>query len=225
MGDSTSLRPGAPSVVVGIAADSYATTVTSGVVSALGQDLMVVDPCGGERRALRNVIQTDAGTVDGTSGGALVDATGSVVGISTSIASDSGLVAYAIPVNIAKPIMEQAVELRPLSRPWMGITYTALDPGIAQAHGLAIDHGAWLRASADGSLPGVIPGGPADLAGLMEGDVLTAIDDQRIDSAHTLDDILSQYRPESQDPIEVSVLRDGSLLELPLTLGTRSEPS
>jgi serine protease Do len=128
-------------------------------------------------------------------------------------------------VNIAKPIMEQAIEQRPLTRPWMGITYTALDAAVAKANGLAIDHGAWLRSSADGSLPAVVPGGPADTAGLLEDDVLTAIGDQRIDSAHTLDDILSQYRPESQDPIEVSVFREGAPLELSLTLGTRSEPS
>jgi S1-C subfamily serine protease len=121
--------------------------------------------------------------------------------------------------------MEQAVEGMPLSRPWMGITYTALDAGIASAHDLAIDHGVWLRGSADGSLPAVVPGGPADMAGLQEGDVLTAIDDQRIDSTHPLDDILAQYRPESQDPILVSVFRDGAPLQLPLTLGTRSEPS
>lgn len=225
IGDSTSLRTGALSLVVGTSADGSATTIASGVVSAVGQDLLVMDPCGDERRALRNVIQTDARIAGGSSGGALVDTTGAVVGISTSIAGDTGLVAYAIPVNIAKPLMEQAIERKPLSRPWMGITYTALDARISAANGLAIDHGAWLRGSADGSLPAVVPGGPADLAGLQEGDVLTAIDDQRIDSAHTLDEILSQYRPESQDPIEVSVFRDGAPLELSLVLGTRSEPS
>jgi S1-C subfamily serine protease len=225
IGDSASLRPGALSLVIGTSADDHATTVASGIVSAMGRDLLVTDPCGGERRALRNVIQTDAHVTVGSSGGALVDTTGAVVGISTSIAGDTGLVAYAIPVNIAKPIMEQAIEEKPLTRPWMGITYTALDAAIANANGLAIDHGAWLRGSADGSLPAVVPGGPADLAGLQEGDVLTAIGDQRIDSAHTLDDILSQYRPESQDPIEVSVFRDGAPLELSLILGTRSEPS
>lgn len=226
LGDSTSLRPGQPSMLVGSDADDYATTVSGGVVSALGRDLVVTDRCaGGERRALRNVIETDVSVPDGSSGGALVDATGSVVGISTSIAGDPGVVAYAIPVNIAKPIMEQAIEDKPLSRPWMGITYTALNASIADAHDLVIDHGAWLRDSVDGGLPAVVPGGPADLAGLQEGDVLTAIDDQRIDSAHSLDDILSQYRPESQDPVMVSVFRDGAPIELPLTLGTRSEPS
>jgi len=67
----------------------------------------------------------------------------------------------------------------------------------------------------------VVAGGPADAAGLREGDILTAIDDQRIDSAHSLDEILSQYRPEDLDPIEVSVLRDGEPVDRVLTLGIR----
>jgi serine protease Do len=226
IGDSASLRPGQLSMVIGSSIESLTPSVSSGVVSALGRDLLVTDPCDqGERRALRNVIQTDARVADGSSGGALVNGAGAVVGISVAISADAGDASFAIPINIAKPIMEQAIDGKPLSRPWMGITYTALSPSIAQAHGLSIDHGAWLRDSADGTLPAVVPGGPADLAGLQEGDVVTAIDDQRIDASHSLDDILSQYRPEDQDPIEVWVLRDGTPVELPLTLGTRSEGS
>jgi S1-C subfamily serine protease len=226
IGDSTSLRPGQMSVVVGSSADTDPGSVTAGLVRALGRDLVVADPCAeGGRRALRNVIQMDATVADRSTGGALLDATGSVIGINTAVVGETGQAAYAIPVNIAKPIMEQATEGKPISRPWMGITYTALNRDIAATHGLAIDHGAWLRGSQDGTVPAVVPGGPADIAGLQEGDVLTAIDDQRIDSAHPLDDILSQYRPESQDPVVVSVLRDGAPMELPLMLGSRSEPT
>ncbi len=224
IGDSTSLRLGQMSLVFGTSSDSLETTVAGGVVSALGQDLLVADPClDGEQRALRNVIQTDAQS-DGGSGGALVDAAGAVVGISTIVAGVDDAT-FAIPINIAKPIMEQAVVGKPLSRPWMGITYTALNPAIASAHGLPIDHGAWLRASTDGSLPAVVPDGPADHAGLQDGDILTAVDDQRIDSSHSLDDILSQYRPEDQDPVEISVLRGGTPLDKVLTLGIRTSGS
>jgi S1-C subfamily serine protease len=224
IGDSSSLRPGQPSVMVSTAADTLATTASGGLVSALGRDLLVADPClADEPRAIRNVIQTASLGGDPTSGGALVDAAGRVVGIGTAVTGEAEDASFAIPINIAKPIMEQAVEDKPISRPWMGITYTALTADVAQAHGLSIDHGAWIRGSADGSLPAVIPGGPGDVAGLQEGDILTAIDDQRIDSAHNLDDILSQYRPESQDPIDVWVYRDGTPIELALTLGSRSE--
>jgi len=223
LGDSASLRPGQLSLIIGSSPVSLETTVTDGVVRALGRDLVVADPCrDGRARTLRNVIQTDA-QVDGDgSGGALVDVGGAVVGISTRVVGVDDA-SFAIPINIAKPIMEQAIDGKPLTRPWMGITYTALSPAIAEAHGLAIDHGAWLRDSPDGSLPAVVPGGPAAQAGLQAGDVLTAIDDQRIDSAHTLDDILSQYRPEDQDPLEISVLRAGTPIDRVLTLGIRGD--
>lgn len=222
IGDSGSLRTGQASVVLGASAERPGPTAASGVVSALGRDLVVADPClDGARRAIRNVIQTDVRSDQWTPGGALVNAAGAVVGISTFDAGGPDAVSFAIPINIAKPIMEQAVEGKPLTRPWMGITYTALTPDIAARFGLPIDHGAWLRSSTDGSLPAVVAGGPADAAGLREGDILTAIDDQRIDSAHSLDEILSQYRPEDLDPIEVSVLRDGEPVDRVLTLGIR----
>lgn len=222
IGDSATVRPGQMSVVVATSATGPEPIATSGVVSALGQDLVVADPClDGQRRAIRNVIQTDGRFDDVIAGGALVDGAGAVVGIGTFVPGDIDTASFAIPINLAKPIMEQAVEGKPLSRPYMGITYTTLDAQIAKAHDLTIDHGAWLRGSPDGTLPAVVPGGPADQAGLREGDILTAIDDQRIDASHSLDEILSQYRPEDQDPIEVSVLRGGTPVDRVLTLGIR----
>jgi S1-C subfamily serine protease len=222
IGDSATLRSGQLSMAVGASGDSLTSTVTSGVISALGRDLLTSDPCAGDApRSLRNLIQTDADVSDAGSGGALINALGDVVGINTSVAGAPAGANFAIPIDIAKPIMEQAAGGMPLSRPWMGITYTALTPAIAGANGLSIDHGAWLRGSADGSIPAVLPDSPADRAHLQEGDILTAIDDQRIDSAHPLDDILAQYRPEDQDPITVALLRDGTPTTVTLVLGSR----
>jgi serine protease Do len=222
IGDSASLRPGQLTMAIGSTGDSLTTTVTSGVISALGRDLLTVDPCNGNTpRSLRNVIQTDAAVSGTSSGGALINAVGDVVGINTSVSGAPDGANFAIPIDIAKPIMEQATENKPLTRPWMGITYTALNPGIARANDLPVDYGVWLRGSSDGSVPAVIPGSPADLAHLQDGDILTAIDDQRIDAAHPLDDILAEYRPEDQDPITVAVLRDGTPTSVMLTLGTR----
>lgn len=225
IGDPGSLKPGQLSMVIGTAWGSMSTSVTSGVVSALGQDLRVEDPCTGTTDlSLRNLIQTDARVDADDAGGALIIATGEVVGITTAVPGlDEG--GYAIPISIARPIMEQALKGMQLTRPWMGISYVALNASIAQANGLPIDHGAWLRPSADGSVPAVVPDSPAALAGLRDGDVLTAIDDQRIDSRHPLDEILAQYQPADQDPVNVSLLRDGVPQEVLLTLGVRPDPT
>ena len=221
IGDSAALKPGQISLAIGSALGTLSTSVTSGVVSALGRDLMVDDPCGTlAPRALRNLIQTDAAINPGNSGGALVDSTGDVIGINTAVAEGGQGIGFAIPINIAKPIMQQAIDDLPLTRPFIGIRFVPLNAGLAQQMGLPIDHGALIQAAADGSAPGVLPGSPAAAAGLQAGDIITAIDDQRIDSTHPLDDILAQYRPASQDQLVISVLRGGTPLQLTLTLAS-----
>ena len=221
IGDSAALKPGQIALAIGSALGTLSTSVTSGVVSALGRDLVVDDPCGTlAPRALRDLIQTDAAINPGNSGGALVDSTGDVIGINTAVAEGGQGIGFAIPINIAKPIMQQAIDELPLTRPFIGIRFVPLNAGLAQQLGLPIDHGALIQGSADGTVPAVQPGSPGDTAGLQAGDIITAIDDQRIDSAHPLDDILAQYRPASQDPLMISVLRDGTPLQLTLVLGT-----
>lgn len=222
VGDSSALRPGQISLAIGSSLGTLTTSVTSGVVSALGRDVVVDDACGGgASRSLRNLIQTDAAINPGNSGGALIDSSGELIGINTAVAGGAQGIGFAIPINIAKPIMEQAVAGKPLTRPWLGITFVPLNAGIAQERGLPIDHGVLVAASPDGTQPGVIPGSPAEAAGIQDGDIITAIDDQRIDSSHPLDDILAQYRPAAQDPLAISILRDGAPVTVKLFLGTR----
>jgi S1-C subfamily serine protease len=226
IGDSEALKPGQLSLAIGSSLGTLTTSVTSGVISALGRDVVVDDACGsGRSRSLRNLIQTDAAINPGNSGGALVNSTGDVIGINTAVAGGAQGIGFAIPINIAKPIMEQAIDGKALTRPWIGITFLPINAGVAQERGLPIDHGVLVQGSADGSQPGVIPGSPAEAAGIQEGDIITAIDDQRIDSQHPLDDILAQYRPEGQDPIVVSILRQGTPGELTLYLATRDASS
>ncbi len=151
--------------------------------------------------------------------------TGDVIGINTAVAGGAQGIGFAIPINIAKPIMQQAIDGKALTRPWIGITFVPINAGVAQEQGLPIDHGVLVQGSADGSQPGVIPDSPAATAGIQEGDIITAIDDQRIDSQHPLDDILAEYKPEGHDPIVVSILRNGTPGELVLYLATRDASS
>jgi serine protease Do len=168
---------------------------------------------------LRNLIQTDAPINPGNSGGPLVDAAGTVVGVSTAFAEGGQGIFFAIPINIAKPIMRQASAGEALNRPYIGISYVPLNRNIADENDLPIDYGAWIDPeTGDGSDP-VKPNGPAAAAGVKAGDIVTAIDGQRIDAALGLDDILSLYEP--GDRLTLSVLRGGETLQLGLTLGTR----
>ena len=121
--------------------------MTTGVVSAIGRRIDVADVCSGtgQLESLRDLIQTDAAINPGNSGGALVDVDGTLIGINTAIAGDAQGIGFAIPINLARPIMQQAVEGEALSRPWMGIWYTALTPVVQDQRGLLLGYGALVE--------------------------------------------------------------------------------
>lgn len=217
VGDSSTLQPGQRVIAVGSPLGTYTNSVTSGIVSALGRTIVAQGP-EGCNDVLRNLIQTDAAINLGNSGGALA-AGAEVIGINTALATRAEGIGFAIPINIAKPIMAQALQGQPLARPYIGIRYVPLDPQVAGQRNLSIDFGALITPSPDGSEPGVVPGGPGDAAGLKNGDVVTAIDGTRIDTGNPLDDLLAVHSP--GDTITLEVVRSGRTLTLSVTLGTR----
>ncbi|MGH2407990.1 MAG: trypsin-like peptidase domain-containing protein [Candidatus Limnocylindrales bacterium] len=218
IGDSTALKAGQLAVAIGSPLGSFENSVTAGVVSALGREITVPDIQTGQPRQIRNLIQTDAAINPGNSGGALVDSLGQVIGINTAVAGSAEGIGFAIPIEIAKPIMRQALAGQQLSRPYLGIVYTAVTPTVMRQANLPIDYGAWISASGTGS-PSVVPGAPADKAGVKDGDIVTAIGGQRIDDAHSLEDVLVRYSP--GDEVTLSILRAGATIELKVTLATR----
>jgi serine protease Do len=220
LGDSSALKPGQLSIAIGSPLGTFTNSVTSGVVSAMGRDIVVTDECGtGAQKALRNLIQTDAAINPGNSGGALVDSSGAVIGINSATAGNAQGIGFAIPINIAKPIMQQAVEGLPLTRPWIGVYYVVITPALKTTESLPIDYGVLVKAQQGSADPSVIANSPAARAGVQDGDIITAINDQRIDATHTLDDTLTQFSP--GDELTVTVLRKGETKELTLKLGTR----
>jgi S1-C subfamily serine protease len=218
IGDSSGIKPGQLAIAIGSPLGTFTNSVTSGVISALGRDVPVTDPITGRNETLHNMIQTDAAINPGNSGGPLVDAAGTVIGINTALAGGAQGIGFAIPINIAKPIMAQALAGQPLARPWMGLYYVPVNLSVQASNQLPIDYGAWVSAPQTGD-PAIVAGSPAETAGVQEGDIITAIDGRRIDGSNSLDDVLSQYKP--GDMITLTVLRSGQTLQLPLTLGTR----
>jgi S1-C subfamily serine protease len=220
LGNSGTLQVGQHAIAIGSPLGTFTNSVTTGVVSALGRQIDVDDVCSsGGREALRNLIQTDAAINPGNSGGALVDASGALIGINTAIAGDAQGIGFAIPVNLARPIMQQAIEGESLSRPWMGIYYTELTPVLQNQRDLILGYGALVEPPQDQSAAAVFPGSPADEAGLRSGDIITHVDATKVDGDNPLEEILTQYRP--LQTVALRVLRGNDLLDLELTLGTR----
>jgi S1-C subfamily serine protease len=216
IGESNALKVGQLVVAIGSPLGTYSNSVTSGIVSAKGRSITTDG-----NQNLNNLIQTDAAINPGNSGGPLLDAGGNVVGINTAIAADSNGIGFAIPIDIARPIMEQAVAGKKLERPYMGVVYRTIDRQLATADKLPVNDGALVvqGGSGNSSSPAVVPGSPADKAGIKVGDIIAKVNGQAIDGTHPLDATLSEYSP--GDTISVDLLRNGQTVTVQLTLGTR----
>jgi len=213
IGASDGLKIGQLVVAIGSPLGTYSFSVTSGIVSGKGRDIAVD---GGTR--INNLIQTDAAINPGNSGGPLADASGAVVGINTAVATDSSGIGFAIPIDIAKPIMEQALSGEALTRPWIGIRFTSINLRVKEEQGLTVDNGALVTTSGGGG-SAVQADSPAEDAGLLDGDIILSLNGIRIDQEHPLDAVLVQFAPEEK--VVLDVLRDGASVKVTLTLGTR----
>jgi S1-C subfamily serine protease len=221
MGNSGTLKVGQRAIAIGSPLGTFTNSVTTGVVSAMGRRIDVTDDCSrtGQIESLRDLIQTDAAINPGNSGGALVDVDGALIGINTAIAGDAQGIGFAIPINLARPIMQQAVEGESLSRPWMGIWYTALTPVIQDQRSLLLGYGALIEPPEELAGSAVFEGSPADLAGLRDGDIITHVDGTKVDGDNPLDEILTQYRP--REKVTLRILRGEEVIDLQMELGTR----
>jgi serine protease Do len=170
LGDSAMLSIGDWVVAVGNSL-GMGTSATQGIVSALEVSLAA-----SPGQTLLGLIQTDAAINPGNSGGPLVNLSGEVVGINSIKIAEVGVegMGYAISINEAMPIIQQLIQTGYVVRPWLGIGAGTVDQTVAMSYGLAVDKGVLVAS--------VVEGSPASQAGLMAGDVITALDGQEIDN-------------------------------------------
>jgi serine protease Do len=217
VGSSASLEPGQLAIAIGNPLARFENTVTTGVISGLGRQIRAGDPAQTTSEQLNNLIQTDAAINPGNSGGPLLDSAGQVIGINTAVSQDAQGIGFAIPIDVAKPIMQLAVEGKPLVRPWIGVYYQPVTKQLAKDRSLPIDYGVLIDSSAPGAAA-VFPGSPADGAGLKAGDIITAVDGARVDADHDLATRILPHQP--GDKVTVTVVSGGSTRDVGVTLGT-----
>ena len=219
LGDSSDIRIGQLAIAVGNPLGDFPGSVTTGIVSGLDRTIQVADQQSGGATTLRHLIQTDAAINPGNSGGVLVDGDGQVIGINTAASGDATGIGFALPIDLAKPIIEQVLAGEPIERPWIGIRYEELDAQVAEDNDLAVSEGAWIDAGTQDGAQAILANSPAKEAGLKAGDIITAIGDQAVDREHPLDLLLLQHNP--GDTVELTVLRAEVTITVDLTLGTR----
>lgn len=211
LGDSNDTQIGQWVVAIGNALGEFQNTVTVGVISAKDRQITAGGATGAER--LEGLIQTDAAINPGNSGGPLVNLKGQVIGINTAKAEAQGI-GFAIPINIAKTAIDSVKKTGRVVRPMLGIRYLPITKEIARLENLSVDSGALIARSAGGAA--IIAGGPADKAGLQEGDIITAVNNEEITELRSLARLLQQYQV--GDQITLKYIRKGETKEVKVAL-------
>lgn len=207
LGDSDKLRPGDWTIAIGNPF-SLTSSVTAGIVSALNRQVS-------GRDALQSFIQTDAAINPGNSGGALVNLDGELIGINTMIYTRSGGymgIGFAIPINMAKRIMEDLICYGFVQRGWIGVSIQDIDPATREAMELGQIRGVLVS--------DVHKNQPAERAGVKRGDIITGIDGKNIIETNQLRIIIASLRPGMKVPL--TVMRNGKQIEFKLSIGSRN---
>ena len=216
MGASSSVQIGEPVVVVG-APLGLAGSVTSGIVSALGRTIQVPAD-NGTTAVLLSAVQTDAAINPGNSGGALTDCSGSLIGVPTASAtvineagqSSVGSVGlgFAIPVDVAKAVSDELIATGSVTHSYLGLEVIEVPPSLEE------------QSSSSGGLyvSAVDPGGPASIAGLQPGDIITAVDGVEVTDADQLAALTLERKP--GETVTITYQRSGTSSQATIALGT-----
>lgn len=228
LGDSSKVEVGQRAVAIGNPF-GLRSSMTSGIISQKGRTLRTQ---GGF--STPNVLQTDAAINPGNSGGPLMNIRGEVIGVNTAIESNTGVfsgVGFAIPSNTVKRVVPSLIQKGNYQHPWIGVRGLDVNQDIAEEMSLENSTGFMVME--------VVEGGPADRAGLqgatrnatidgaeveVGGDVITAINGQKM---RGISDVLLFLSREAEvgETVELTVVRDGEKMKVPLTLGSRAEAS
>ncbi|MDB5182315.1 MAG: putative HtrA2 peptidase [Candidatus Saccharibacteria bacterium] len=215
VGDSSKVQVGDKVVAIGNALGQFQNTVTSGIISGYGRSIEAGDQSGSSStETLQNLFQTDAAINLGNSGGPLVNVNGEVIGINVAIA-DAQNIGFSIPVNDIKGLIASVEKDGKLERPYLGIRYVTLTDDYAYEYNLDVKRGAYIAPNNTAG-PSILPGSPAEKAGLQEKDVITQINGTKIDENNSLVSLLGRFTVGTK--VTLTVNRDGKDQKIDVTL-------
>ena len=221
LGDSNTIQVGQKVLAIGNPF-GFQSTLTTGVVSALGRTVQT-----SQTTAIEEAIQTDAAINRGNSGGPLIDSHGNVIGINSAIYTPTGTTAgigFAIPINTAKNIANDLITSGRVHRAFLGVQTLSISGGLGEALDLPVQEGLLVEIATKGGPAadaGIRGGDRTVLAGMRRlyigGDVIVAIDGQKVTNTFDVSLVLNHHRP--GDTVNVTVYRGGKKMDIPVKLG------
>jgi len=205
LGDSSTTQVGEWVIAIGNALAEFKNTVTVGVISA--KDRKITASSGSSSEQLTGLLQTDAAVNPGNSGGPLINLKGQIIGMNTAVAGDAQNIGFAIPINVAKKDIESVQKTGKIVKPMLGIRYYNISKEFAKANNLSVDHGALVYGGKNYGDLAVIPGGPADKAGIVENDIITSINNEEINENNPITQIMQAYN--IGDEVTIKYLHKG----------------
>lgn len=208
LGDSSKLQVGQYAVAIGTALGELDNTVTTGIVSALGRGINAGSPFEGSVERLDNVIQTSAAINPGNSGGPLLNSSGQVIGVNTAVSQSGQNIGFAIPINAIKDSIKNFNQTGKFDRPYLGVVYRTVSREISILND--IPEGAYIQS--------IVPGSPADKAGIRRGDIIEKIGGERINEKNQLSTIIAKQK--IGETVVFTVFRDDQTIDLKIKIET-----
>lgn len=215
LGDASKLELGQEVLAIGNALGIFRNTVSAGIVSGLSRSIRAQADPDSPPQEMRGLIQTDAAINPGNSGGPLVDMQGKAIGINSATVFGAQSIGFAIPINAARRDLEDLKKYGRIRRPFLGVRYIVIDENLQVKMKLPIGYGALIVRETQHDMA-IVPGSPADHAGLKEKDIILECNGTHIDREHPIQDFLESA--DVGDIFQLTVFRAGTQKKISVTL-------
>lgn len=206
LGDSANLQIGQTVIAIGNSLGEFRNTVSKGVISGLKRNVNAGSGFG-QSEQLNQVIQTDAAINPGNSGGPLLDIQGKAIGVNVAMAQGAENIGFALPIDLVKKDIASVKSNGKITQPYIGVRYMPIDAQIQKDNNLPFDYGALVVRGQQVTDFAVVPGSPADKAGIVENDIILEVNNTKVDADHSLASLLAQYNV--GDVLTLKVWRKG----------------
>lgn len=213
--DSDTLKLGQSAIAIGNALAEFQNSISLGIVSGLSRSITAGNGDGSTEQ-LDGVIQTDAAINPGNSGGPLLDIKGNVIGVNVAIESEANSIGFALPSNTVKSVVESVIKTGKIEKPYLGVRYTQINSEVKERNNLSVDYGVLVSRGSSSSELAVIPGSPADKAGIVENDIILEIDGVKLDESKSIASIIRQKK--FDQVITLKVVHDGKTNDVKIKL-------